>query len=88
MQGNLVCPRISYVAKSTHALLLSACTNKKILHMVYICNVVSKGRQRSSILLRGFVSRRPDIMRAAFVTYVRPILEYNSIVEFVSQTTN
>jgi hypothetical protein len=30
--------------------------------------------------LRGFVSRRLDIMRKAFITYIRPILEYNCLV--------
>jgi hypothetical protein len=30
--------------------------------------------------MRGFVSRRLDIMRTAFIAYIRPILEYNSSV--------
>ena len=41
---------------------------------------MSKARQRISILFRGFVSRNMYIMRQAFVTYIRPILEYNSVV--------
>jgi hypothetical protein len=28
----------------------------------------------------GFVSRRLDIMRTVFIAYIRPILEYNSLV--------
>jgi ribonuclease P/MRP protein subunit RPP40 len=46
----------------------------------HVSNIVSKARHRTSTLLRGFVSRRLDIMRTAFVTYIRPILEYNSVV--------
>ena len=41
---------------------------------------MAKARQRVSILFRGFVTRNLYIMRQAFVTYIRPILEYNSIV--------
>jgi hypothetical protein len=51
----------------------------------HINSIVSKARQRTSVLLRGFVSRRLDIMRTAFVTYVRPLLEYNSVVWNPSQ---
>jgi hypothetical protein len=51
----------------------------------HINSIVSKARQRTSVLLRGFVSRRLDIMRTTFVTYVRPLLEYNSVVWNPSQ---
>jgi hypothetical protein len=47
---------------------------------IHVNNKVSKARQRSSTLLRGFVSLQLDIMRKTFVTYVRPMLEYNSLV--------
>jgi hypothetical protein len=54
-------------------------------HINSIVSEVSKARQRTSVLLRGFVFRRLDIMRTAFVTYVRPLLEYNSVVWNPSQ---
>jgi hypothetical protein len=46
----------------------------------HINNIVSKARQRISILLRGFLSRNLGTMRLAFITYIRPLLEYNSII--------
>jgi hypothetical protein len=49
-------------------------------YQTHITNIVSKARHRSSTLLRGFLSRRLDIMRKAFITYIRPILEYNCLV--------
>jgi hypothetical protein len=42
--------------------------------------IISKARQRLSAIFRGFLSRNVHIMRRAFITYVRPILEYNSVV--------
>jgi len=36
--------------------------------------------QRSSNLFRGFASRNLLLMPKAFVTYIRPVLEYNSIL--------
>ena len=51
-----------------------------LTYQSHITNIVSKARQRTSTLMRGFVSRRLDIMRTAFITYIRPILEYNSLV--------
>jgi ribonuclease P/MRP protein subunit RPP40 len=73
INGVLIPSRSSYVD-------LGVSINQDVSFDTRICNVVSKARQRSSILLRGFVSLRPDIVRAAFVTYVHPILECNSIV--------
>jgi hypothetical protein len=46
----------------------------------HINGIVSKARQRVSTLLRGFLSRNLSTMRLAFITYIRPILEYNCIV--------
>jgi hypothetical protein len=43
-------------------------------------SIVSKARFRISILFRGFISRDHGIMRRAFIAYIRPILEYNSVV--------
>ena len=47
---------------------------------LHINNIVSKARQRISILFRGFLTRNLYIMRQSFITYIRPILEYNSVV--------
>jgi hypothetical protein len=48
----------------------------------HINNIVFKARQRVSCcsLFRGFLSRNLRTMRLAFITYIRPLLKYNSIV--------
>jgi hypothetical protein len=46
----------------------------------HIDNIVSKARQRVGVLFRGFLTRNINVMRRAFIVYIRPILEYNSIV--------
>lgn len=46
----------------------------------HINNIVAKALQRSSTLFRGFASRNLQLMRKAFITYIRPIVEYNSIL--------
>ena len=53
-------------------------SNLKFDH--HISRVVSKARSRVSCMFRGFVSRNPILFKNAFVTYVRPILEYCSNV--------
>jgi hypothetical protein len=47
---------------------------------INVNNIVSKARQRLSASFRGFLTRNVNIMRRAFIAYVRPVLEYNSIV--------
>lgn len=46
----------------------------------HIETIVAKSYQRLSVLFRGFVTRNLVFLRRAFITFVRPILEYNSIV--------
>ena len=46
----------------------------------HINNIVTKARQRQGIFFRGFCSRDLELVRKAFITYIRPILEYNSII--------
>jgi len=46
----------------------------------HIQHIVSKAYQRISILFRGFVTRDIVFMRKAYITYIRPLLEYNSTV--------
>jgi hypothetical protein len=59
---------------------LGVTINRNLVFNVHINNIVSRARQRTSILFRGFTSRNSDIMRRAFIVYIRPIVEYNSIV--------
>jgi hypothetical protein len=66
------------ITRPTSDLGVTICDD--LTYQTHITNVVSTARQRSSTLVRGFVSRRLDIMRTAVIAYIRPILEYNSLV--------
>ena len=44
----------------------------------HINNIVTKAHQRCGIFFRGFISRDLILARKVFITYIRPILEYNS----------
>ena len=46
----------------------------------HINTIVSKALQRTSILFRGFLSRDIQLMRRSFITYIRPLIEFNSVV--------
>ena len=46
----------------------------------HINDISSRATQRVGILFRGFSSRNLKLLRTAFVTYIRPLLEYNSTV--------
>jgi len=46
----------------------------------HIHNIVAKAKQRAALIHRSFLSRNVQNLTRAFVTYVRPILEYSSAV--------
>jgi len=46
----------------------------------HVTSITAKGHQRANAILRCFESRDHDLLVRAFTTYVRPLLEYNSIV--------
>jgi hypothetical protein len=46
----------------------------------HIESIVSKSYQRLSVLFRGFVTRSMKFLCKAYVTFIRPILEYSSII--------
>mgnify|MGYP003502835067 FL=1 len=41
---------------------------------------MSKATQRVGILFRGFLTRDLEFMRNVFISYIRPLVEYNSVV--------
>jgi len=45
-----------------------------------ICEITAKAHQRANCILRCFVKKYSDLFVRAAVTFVRPILEYNSVV--------
>ena len=46
----------------------------------HISSIASKALQRSGVFFRGFTSRDLSLLRKAFITYIRPIVEYGSVV--------
>jgi len=46
----------------------------------HIYRIVAKAYSRIGLLFRGFVSRNLHAFRQAYITYIRPLLEYESNV--------
>ena len=46
----------------------------------HISEIVSKAHQRANHIIRCFISGDVDLLIRAFIVYVRPILEYNSVL--------
>ena len=46
----------------------------------HINKIVSKASQRAKLILKCFVSRDPTILSKAFCVFVRPILEFSSVI--------
>jgi len=46
----------------------------------HVNNITVKAHQRANAILRCFASRDNKLLVRAFTTYVRPLLEYNSVV--------
>jgi len=42
--------------------------------------MVTKAHQRANAILRSFVSRDVALLVRAFIVYVRPLVEYNSVI--------
>jgi len=62
---------------SERILKIGQCLTKEVSH---ICEITVKAHRRANSILRCFVSRNNDLLLHAFVVYVRPILEYNSVI--------
>ena len=52
--------------------------DSKLDFKMHICDIISKATQRAAIFFRGFTSRNLFLARKCYVTYIRPLLEYNS----------
>ena len=59
---------------------LGVTLNGDLSPSVHIDQIIVKAHQRANNILRCFVSRDRSVLVKAFLTYVRPILEYNSVV--------
>ena len=59
---------------------LGVLTDDKLSYKGHINQIVSKAMQRVSLLYRGFLCRDMNFLKRAFVTYIRPLVEYCSVV--------
>lgn len=57
---------------------LGLLVDSRLTFNLHISNILSKASQRVGVFFRGFSSRHPDLMKKAFLTYIRPSLEFNS----------
>ena len=51
-------------------------TDCKLSYDYHIENIVRQAYMRVGVLFKSFVSRDCDLLRQAYVTYIRPLLEY------------
>ena len=54
--------------------------NNKLSFSAHIDNIVSKAALRANLVLSCFRSRNPDLLMRAFCAFVRPALEYCSVI--------
>jgi len=47
---------------------------------IHIAQMVTKAHQRAKAILHSFVSRDVALLARAFIVYVRPLVEYNSVI--------
>ena len=57
---------------------LGIVVDSRLSFNLHISNILAKATQRVGVFFRGFSSRHPELMREAFITYIRPSLECNS----------
>ena len=77
-----------YLNWCTEARDLGVLVDNKLLFNQHIANIVHKAHIRARLILRSFSSRDCNILMKAFVTYVRPLLEYCSSVWSPFTATN
>ena len=59
----------------------------KVIHVTnylspsdHVCDIATKAHKRALLIHRCFVSRNTGLLVRAFKVYVRPLLEYNSVI--------
>jgi len=72
--GDLCLPHVT----SCRDLGIQVCSS--LSNSSHIANVVNVASQRCNLIMHSFITRDTDILERAFITYVRPILEYNSVI--------
>ena len=46
----------------------------------HVADVVSRAHRRAALILRAFTSQDVRLLLRAFIVYVRPVLEYNTVI--------
>ena len=57
---------------------LGLLVDSRLTFNLHVSNILAKATQRVGVFFRGFSSRHPKLMKRAFITYIRPSLEFNS----------
>ena len=60
---------------------LGITVDDKLTFEDHINKIVSDVNRRVGLLFRGFVCKQPTFLRRAYITYIRPLLEYNTIIQ-------
>jgi len=72
--GDLCLPHVT----SCRDLGIQVCSS--LSNSSHIANVVNVASQRCNLIMRSFITRDTNILERAFITYVKPLLEYNSVI--------
>jgi len=59
---------------------LGVLVTKDLSPSIHVNDIVSRAHKRAGAILRTFVSRDVNLLMHAFITYVRPIVKYNSVI--------
>jgi hypothetical protein len=74
----LICNK--FISPSISIRDLGITYNSKLNFLDYIDEIVNKAFQRTNLLFRSFISGNVSILTRAFLTYVRPLVEYCSYI--------
>ena len=59
---------------------LGVVVSNSLCQSAHINDIVAKAHKRAYMIQRAFVSRDIDLLVRAYLLYVRPLVEYNSVV--------
>lgn len=65
---------------ASHCRDLGVTVSNDLSPRLHINAIVLKAQQRANVVLRCFICRDVQVLLRAFLVYVRPLLEYNSVV--------
>ena len=65
---------------STDVRDLGIIIDENLTYTSHINSITSKAAQRAGIVFRCFYCKDPHFLRKIYITYIRPLLEYNSVI--------